>query len=137
MPLVLSPISCYLRAVIKLASPVKNVPIAINSSMSSLIAVLFFFCFFLPICFSPPYVYIISYGTPYVNIIHKKMWILYYKSRLQRCFKIPFLLHNRILCSCSFVIHLFFFPKYSCNMNFHIPINISTVHLSFSQFRFD
>lgn len=30
-----------------------------------------FFFFFLLICFSPPYVYIISYGAPYINIFHK------------------------------------------------------------------
>lgn len=49
-----------------LANPVKNVPNAINSSMISFIRLSFFFRFLLT-CFSPPYVYIILYGVPYVK----------------------------------------------------------------------
>lgn len=49
-----------------LANPVKNVPNAINSSMISFIRLSFFFRFLLT-CFSPPYVYIIAYGVPYVK----------------------------------------------------------------------
>ena len=51
------PFPCHLRAVIKLASPVKNVPIAINSSISNLIMAFFFFRFFLPIYVSPHFLY--------------------------------------------------------------------------------
>lgn len=59
-------LSPYLRACIKLANPARKLPTATNSSMMSFIR---FFCFFffLLICLSPPYNYIIQYGIPYVK----------------------------------------------------------------------
>ena len=56
-----------LRTCIKLASPVRNVPAPISSSVISLSKFFFFFCFFLPICISPPYNYILSYRARYIN----------------------------------------------------------------------
>ena len=50
----------------RLARPVKNVPSAINSSITSFIR-FFFFRFFLLICSSPPYVFIIPYTCTYFN----------------------------------------------------------------------
>jgi hypothetical protein len=52
----------YLRASIRFAIPVNSAPVAINDSIINLGKLSFFFCFFLLICISPPYKYIISYG---------------------------------------------------------------------------
>lgn len=61
----------YLRASIRFAIPVNNVPSAINISIINLVELSFFFFFFLLICFSPPYKYIIQYGVPYVNTFRR------------------------------------------------------------------
>lgn len=57
----LSPLPHHLRACMKLANPVKNIPSAVNNLIISFIWL--FFLFFFPICLSPPYIlyYIIGF----------------------------------------------------------------------------
>lgn len=57
--------SPYLRAVMRLARPAMNVPAAIRILAINFASFRLFF--FLLICISPPYDYIIICGVPYVN----------------------------------------------------------------------
>ena len=81
--------SPYLRAVMRLARPAMNVPAAIR--ILAIYFASFRLFFFLLICISPPYDYIILYGVPYVN---KKVEIFLFSAEFRDFFHLSFVLCN-------------------------------------------